>query len=393
MKRYVKSELLYRFARIGAIDRRITSQHIEKARSKMLSAAEAAAGEKDEEGMRRAVAAARSRWPEYYDRIVKSVERELNGSPYCRAIGDQDRLKTEMLFDWFAYGFSAEEFVCYEMHGMPAEEKQTYMSGQDCIVALNRMNRLADREVFNNKGRTYARFRKYYQRDGVYISAKKDFGRFREFADAHPVFVKKAVFEAMGRSVELMDMSACGMTPRELFDKLIAVGPHLLEERVIQTAEMASLNASSVNTVRCITFNTRHGLEDPYYFIKIGRAGSFVDNGGAGGILVGIDRETGCFMTDGFDEMENRYESHPDSGVRFKGFQLPEWEQMKRICLEMSAQMPGVKFIGWDMAHTEKGWVLIEGNGMGMLIGPQAVFKRGIKKEVEAYMADMDLKI
>ena len=108
---------------------------------------------------------------------------------------------------------------------------------------------------------------------------------------------------------------------------------------------------------------------------------------------MGIDRETGRFNTDGFDEFDHRYEAHPDSGVVFKGYQLPQWEQMKEICREMSAKMTQVGFIGWDMAHTDEGWVLIEGNGMGQLIGPQTVWKRGLKAELDAMMQDMELKI
>ena len=192
--------------------------------------------------------------------------------------------------------------------------------------------------------------------------------------------------------MELVDLTNCGKAPRDLFDSFLKHGPHQLEELVRQSETMARLNASSVNTVRCITFNTRHGIKDPYYFLKVGRAGSFVDNGGAGGILVGIDRDTGRLNTDGFDEFDNRYESHPDSGVKFNSYQLPNWKQIQKICLEMSSKTPKVKFVGWDMAHTDDGWVVIEGNGMSQMIGPQTVTKRGIKAEVEAFMADMDLE-
>ena len=53
--------------------------------------------------------------------------------------------------------------------------------------------------------------------------------------------------------------------------------------------------------------------------------------------------------------------------------------------------MPSVKYIGWDFAHTDDGWVIIEGNGRSQMIGPQTVFKRGIKAEVKGFMQDMDL--
>ena len=171
-------------------------------------------------------------------------------------------------------------------------------------------------------------------------------------------------------------------------------GPRLLEERVVQNNVMGVLNPSSVNTVRCITLNTMDGIVVSYCFLKVGRKGSFVDNGGSGGILVGIDKKCGKLNTDGYDELNVRYVTHPDSGVNLKGYQLPDWEQLIHMCVEMSGQMPTVKYIGWDLAYTDTGWIVIEGNGMSQMIGPQIVWRnRGgvFKEEMEAYMRNMEL--
>lgn len=156
---------------------------------------------------------------------------------------------------------------------------------------------------------------------------------------------------------------------------------------------MAKLNPSSVNTVRCITFCLGGNVQIPYCFLKVGRNGSFVDNGGAGGILAGIDVRSGKVNTCGYDEYNETYEIHPDTGVRFDGYQMPEWEKLKAICCKMSGMLPSVKCIGWDMAYTDDGWVVIEGNGMTQFIVPQIVYKKGIKKELLSYMDKMDLLI
>lgn len=194
----------------------------------------------------------------------------------------------------------------------------------------------------------------------------------------------------MGRSVEKIDINHCGKTEEQFFQSLIKDGTHILEECVRQSSATADLNSSSVNTIRSITFNTKHGIEMPYFFMKISRTGSFVDNGGAGGILVGIDAETGRLCTDGFEEMNHCYERHPDSGVVFKGYRLPDWDQLKALSKKLSYMMPTVKYIGWDFAHTDHGWIVIEGNGRSQMIGPQTVFKCGIRSDVEAFMEDMD---
>ena len=339
----------------------------------------------------RVVSECQAKWAKIYASTEKKIRNIIERAPSLVNRTDKDDLRIDMLFCRFAYGFQPDEYLCYELEGKSMQERKAIISDTDRYCYVYRMNDISGLQLFNNKGRTYEMFKKYYKREAVYLSKRKDYDKFCAFIQKHPVFVRKAVYEGMGRTIGLVDISTCEMSAQELFQDMLAHGPHIIEECVIQNEVMAALNPSSVNTIRCITLKTSHGIAMPYCFMKIGRLGSFVDNGGAGGILVGIDKETGRLNTDGFDELNIRYESHPESGIRFIGYQLPEWDSMLAICKEMSSQVSDVKYIGWDMAYTDNGWVVIEGNSRGQFIGPQTVFKCGIKAEVESIMADMDL--
>ena len=46
-------------------------------------------------------------------------------------------------------------------------------------------------------------------------------------------------------------------------------------------------------------------------------------------------------------------------------------------------RIPTVRCIGWDFAHTDRGWVVIEGNDRCQLIGAQMTREHGLKKEFE----------
>ena len=59
------------------------------------------------------------------------------------------------------------------------------------------------------------------------------------------------------------------------------------------------------------------------------------------------------------------------------------------VSLKVKSKAPTVKYIGWDVAYSDSGWVLIEGN-MGQFIGPQTIYKIGIKKQVQEYLKDME---
>ncbi len=319
----------------------------------------------------------------------KIADRILEHSEQYKNIDDKNRIKTDMLFCRLAYGFEPDEYLCFGFDQQGSEERKKWISDLDRYIKIFSMNDLKASQLFNNKAETYKKFKKYYQRDAVNIKEKSDFDKFAAFCKATPVFVKKCVFEGMGRSIELIDSSKSDLN--SLFNHLISQGELLLEERIIQSDVMSALNSSSVNTVRCITMNTNNGIAIPYTFLKVGRNGSFVDNGGAGGILAGIDVKTGTITTHGYDEYVTEYIQHPDSGVIFKNYTFPMWDEMKSMCREMAEMIPSVKCIGWDVALTDQGWVVVEGNGMTQFIGPQIIYKRGIKEEVEALMADMDL--
>ena len=158
---------------------------------------------------------------------------------------------------------------------------------------------------------------------------------------------------------------------------------------MIQCAEMARFNPSSVNTVRCITMRTSSGIEVPWCFMRTGRGGSFVDNGGSGGLIIGVDEKTGAITTPGFDEYGRVYAFHPDTGVRFVGEQIPRWSEMIDFCKTRAKEIKGMSYLSWDMALTDDGWDTIEVNEIGQLIGPQMTMKRGIRKELKRMLQAM----
>lgn len=331
---------------------------------------------------------------EAYKQCERSIDDLFHRAPAYLGLdeSEKDKRRVDMLFCRFAYGFTPTEYLSYELNKKDESERRSFISEYDRQVYSAKMNDRSAKEVFRDKARTYELFKDYYHRDVVCIESGKDYSAFSDFVKKHPVFVAKEVYKACGRGIRRIDFSSCGKSERELFQELISNGKTSLEELVIQSPVTAAFNASSVNTIRLISFNTKHGVRIPYAFMKIGRAGSFVDNGGAGGILVGIDEKTGMTNTRGIDELHREYDVHPDSGTPFVGHQLPKWEQLLSMCRELSAKMPSVGYIGWDFAYTDKDeWIVIEGNGGSQYIGPQTIWQRGVKDEVQGYMSDMKL--
>lgn len=304
------------------------------------------------------------------------------------SLPDSENLRLELKFFYSAYGYTPNEYLSYGFSSKSYDEINSFISDRQSVLYGYSMNHLYAMNVFMDKWRTYERFRSYFHRECAVIESESDYSTFDSFAKKHPVFVKKDVLESCGRGVELVDISK-EASMRDCFERLRTSRKVMLEEVVHQSRILSTLNQSSVNTVRCFTLRLKKGIIVPWTFMKVGRNGSFVDNGGAGGLLIGINGETGMFNTDGVDEYGCRYEKHPDTGITFKGFSLPEWDSMIALCKEMAAMEPKVPWIGWDMAHTKDGWVVIEGNPLSEAIGPQSTMQKGIKDELEGFIALM----
>ena len=168
----------------------------------------------------------------------------------------------------------------------------------------------------------------------------------------------------------------------------------VLEEKIVQDETMSSLHPSSVNTFRIVTYKKPSGeIVVHLPFIKIGQKGSFVDNGGAGGILALIDEKTGVIITDGKDELNNIYKKHPDTKIKLKGFQIPMWNEIKELAKTASKDFDEAKYIGWDIAiDKEKGPVIVEGNGRTQFIGQQITDEKGKRKDLEKLINYKKLK-
>ena len=173
----------------------------------------------------------------------------------------------------------------------------------------------------------------------------------------------------------------------DAFSSFLSKGSWIIEEVIKQDSEMASFNESSVNTIRIPSFISEtgeHVILNPT--IRTGRKGFVVDNAGAGGITAMIDVQTGIIITDGIDKKYNRYSIHPDSNKQFKGTMIPHWKELKETVEKVHRSLPSRhRYVGFDFALSNNGWILIEGN-WGQLIGSQTATQVGVRYQFEKLM-------
>ncbi|HKK42323.1 MAG TPA: sugar-transfer associated ATP-grasp domain-containing protein, partial [Bacteroidales bacterium] len=158
-----------------------------------------------------------------------------------------------------------------------------------------------------------------------------------------------------------------GSTLTEKIYNEVISSEYLFQKTVSQHSEMDKLSSSSLNTIRIDTFIDKDGQVDVMSsYIRMSIADIHVDNISHGGCYVGIDIDTGRLKAKGYSTIDilgvKVLTNHPRTGIVFEGFTIPKFDEVKDLVRRAASYMPGLRMIGWDVAVTEDGPVLIEGN-------------------------------
>jgi hypothetical protein len=150
----------------------------------------------------------------------------------------------------------------------------------------------------------------------------------------------------------------------DVYDKIIS-SKYLFQETMVQHPLISAIYPYSVNTLRihtCISLNGQ--IELISIFMKFGSNGKYVEGGGLGTILISVDRDTGelgPYAWKNFEWGGDIFIRHPNTGFEFAGFVVPHLEAAKEMAKAAAAFLP-YRLIGWDVAITEEGPILVEGN-------------------------------
>jgi hypothetical protein len=152
------------------------------------------------------------------------------------------------------------------------------------------------------------------------------------------------------------------VTPEELLG-VLGSGARVIEVYLDQHPTYAAFNPTSVNTLRIWVLRRNGVVSTKLAFLRIGRRGSLVDNRSAGGIVAPVDVGNGR-LSAALDGKPSRqeYASHPDSGARIEGVELPLWDEVNRVAQEALGVFPYMNFAGIDVAVGHEGPVVIEAN-------------------------------
>lgn len=141
-------------------------------------------------------------------------------------------------------------------------------------------------------------------------------------------------------------------------------GNYIIQEKLIQDEKMNALYSGSVNTIRIVTVRENKEIKILSSGLRVGTTRSKnVDNWAAGGLYIEINND-GKLTKYGFAKpiYGGKLEVHPDTKIKFEGYQIPKYEEVVSLVKRAHNTLYGIHSIGWDVAITSDGPVLIEGN-------------------------------
>ena len=156
------------------------------------------------------------------------------------------------------------------------------------------------------------------------------------------------------------------LTLSELYGKLSVLSaqhPLILQPRITNHPELRALSGNGLSTVRAVTVrDTRGRIELALACFRMPVGALVADNFAAGGLAAPITLQDGRLGLAVFKSRTGVFDAHPESGAAIFGRCLPHWSDVKRIAVAAHAEFKTLPSIGWDIAITADGPVLVEGN-------------------------------
>lgn len=301
------------------------------------------------------------------------------------------RLYMKVLYTMIKHNASPLDYFSLKFYDLPEEEWSNYPCTGFMYEYQLRMNPRKERLVLHDKIKFLEVFNGLSGRQWTTLeNLKKNKELATDFLHrAGKKLVLKNSKGGAGKQVEVIDISPD--IPESVIRIMEAENFDLAEHYVIQHDELMRMSPSAVNTIRIVTQHIQDEVIILLAFLRVS-VNANVDNLSVGsyGVNFGaaIDVDTGQVNRPGIylDITKPEVYYHPVTNTPVVGFKIPYWEACKHMAIKAAGLISGNRSIGWDIAVTKEGPVLIEGNHNWNLLS-MVPGRKGFKKEFQQYLS------
>ena len=188
-------------------------------------------------------------------------------------------------------------------------------------------------------------------------------------------------FNAENGVIELLNGKSVGL--EDFIDDIVTHfgAGYMFQERVKPHEGVRAICGDRLATVRVYTINGENGPEVFRVCWKVPAGKNVADNfWRKGNILCAVDYETGKITRAlhgvALDQVDITH--HPDTNAPMVGVEIPNFKAIIDLALEGARVFKDIRIVGWDIAPTDDGGVIVEGNYAPDFKLVEMVERRGI---------------
>jgi hypothetical protein len=318
-----------------------------------------------------------------HDRMNKHIDIIQKNSGKSRFA-----IRWDMMWNFLTRGTGYTDYFRCNFIELSNKEKDTFATAKRFYKLLAYLNSeeytvvLSDKLIFNEL------FREYLHRDFINLrkSSVDDFKKF--LSNKTTVFAKENHGEG-GHGITKIRVSDIA-DAEALYYQLRKNGQLLVEDAIIQHEDLNQINPYVVCSFRIITLYKDGKATMIANAMRINQDEAEVI--GCTNDLyfsIGADGKIDSNVVDDYGEV---YDTHPMTGKRFSDVYIHGVKEAFDMCVEAHQRIPQVRYIGWDVAFSVNGPVMVEGNeypGYGLVQHFKLRDKRtGHLKEIADVLGD-----
>ena len=169
-----------------------------------------------------------------------------------------------------------------------------------------------------------------------------------------------------GKNCYLLNYDSLGSEIEALSGDILS-NNFIFQYVIEQHPDINKIYSKSINTVRFDTYIDNSGkINILSALMRFGTGGSNIDNVSGGGFSVGIDLKKEVLKKRGIANMKNGtpyFYEHPDTGFILENASIPFLKEACKLVIDATDYLPD-RLIGWDVAITPSGPIIVEGNNM-----------------------------
>ena len=267
----------------------------------------------------------------------------------------------DMAWCFVRYGAGYYDYLIFAFYNLKAKERKTYVTRFKSKKLNMFLNDVEHCHYFDNKDEFYNTFGKYTGRSFLDLSkaTKEDVAAFVEGKER--IFCKLRS-KTCGIGCERLNIKDFESTDA-LYAYLKEKDFYTIEDVIVCHPDIVKLYDNAVNSMRIITLKDANEKVHCLYIVqKIGLNGSVIDNNC---MFSPVDIETGKIKYPAYagdTPLGIIYTQHPNSGITIQGYQLPCVQEAIEMVKKAALVVPQVRYVGWDVAVTPNGPIIIEGN-------------------------------